>query len=86
MKLADELGFAGKVVKEHLAKFKYMEPENEKDASFLAAFWHVFFNDLLNDILEGDTSETLWIQQRIGHLLGRCDKWCLYCGDYSDEI
>ena len=63
-----------------------MEPENEKDASFLAAFWHVFFNDLLNDILEKDTSETLWIQQRIGHLLGRCDKWCLYCGDYSDEI
>ena len=52
MKLADDLRFEGKVVKEHLAKFKYLEPENEKDASFLAAFWHVFFNDLLKVMFE----------------------------------
>ncbi len=86
MKLADELELEGKIVKEHLAKFKYLEPENQKDASYLAAFWYVFFNDLLNDIYKEDASETLWIQKRIEHLLGKCDKWCLYCGDYSDEI
>ena len=86
MKLADELKLQVKVIKEHLAKFKYLEPETQKDASYLAAFWHIFFNDLLNDILDKDEVDNRWIQIRMEHLLGRCDKWCLYCGDYSDEI
>ena len=86
MKLADDLQLQGKIVKEHLSKFRYLEPETQKDASYLAAFWHIFFNDLLNDILDGDESETLWIQARMAHLLGRCDEWCLYCGDYDDEV
>jgi len=74
------------VVKEHLSKFRFLEPKTAEDASYLAAFWHIFFNDLLDDIERKDESESYWIQSRMEHLLGKCGNLCIYCGEIQDDI
>lgn len=75
-----------KVVKEHLSKFRFIEPTSEKDAGMLAGFWHVFFNNLLDDIEQKKEPTNYWIQSRLEHLLGRCGRLCIYCGEQIDDI
>ena len=74
------------IIKEHLSRFRFLEPTNAEDASYLAGFWHIFFNDLLDDIEDKNESKTYWIQSRMEHLLGRCKGLCIYCGEIQDDV